>query len=331
MLNSIPTWGRLTLPKIILAPMAGVTDRYFRIMCRRFGCELAVSEMISSLAIRYGDLKTAKLAEIIHDDSPLALQIFGHEPEWMANAARILASGEYKGCSSEEKPVMIDINMGCPVKKIVSNGDGSALMKNPTLCGEIISACADVLKEFAIPLTVKIRAGWDFDSVNAVQIAEIAEKSGASAIAVHGRTRSQMYSPSSSNAVIRDVVKAVSIPVIGNGDIYSGGDAVRMFEETGCESVMVARGAMGNPFIFEEIRCAMDGKAYTLPEPEERISAAIEHLNQVSADRGEDTEIHDMRAALGWYLKNFRDAANVRIRINKADTASEMREILQSI
>lgn len=320
------------LPKIILAPMAGVADSYFRIMCRRRGCELAVSEMISSQAIRYSDLKTAKLAEISPEDSPLSLQIFGHEPQWMANAAAALASGNYAGASTGGiRPTMIDVNMGCPVKKIVSNGDGSALMRNPALCGEIISACADSLKAFGIPLTVKIRAGWDFDSVNAIEIAEIAEKSGAAAITVHGRTRSQMYSPSSSNEIIRSVVKAVSIPVIGNGDIYSAGDALRMFEETGCASVMVARGAMGNPFIFEEIRCALDGRPYASPEPDERIAAAIEHLNLVSNDKGENAGIHNMRSAIGWYIKNFRDASNIRSKINKANTAAEMREIIENL
>ena len=322
--------SNIALPKIILAPMAGVTDRFFRVMCRRRGCELAVSEMVSSLAIRFGDLKTADLAEIRADDAPLAIQIFGHEPQWMANAARLIAAGEYKGCKSVSRPHSIDINMGCPVKKIVSNGDGSALMKSPKLCGEIISACRKAMDEVdpALPLTVKIRAGWDFSSMNAVEVAQIAEAAGAAAVTVHGRTREQMYSPSSSNSIIADVVKAVSIPVIGNGDVYSADDALRMFDETGCASVMVARGAMGNPFIFEEIDSAMRGAAYAKPEPDERISAAVEHLNLVIAERGPDGDARDLRAAIGWYIKNFRDASALRQRLNKADTAQEFVELL---
>ena len=319
------------LPKIILAPMAGVTDRFFRILCRRRGCALAVSEMVSSLAIRFGDLKTAELAEIRADDAPLAIQIFGHEPEWMSHAAKRIASGEYRGCKSAIRPHSIDINMGCPVKKIVSNGDGSALMKTPKLCGEIVSACRKAMDDVDknMPLTVKIRAGWDFDSVNAVEIAQTAEASGAAAVTIHGRTREQMYSPSSSNAVIRDVVKAVSIPVIGNGDIHSGADALRMLEETDCASVMVARGAMGNPFIFDEIAGAIAGTPYIQPEPEERIAAALEHLTLVTDERGEAGNVHDMRAAIGWYIKNFRDASALRASLHKAETAQEMMEILK--
>lgn len=321
---------KIALPRVILAPMAGVTDRPFRIMCRRYGATLAASEMISSQAMRYGDLKTARLAEILDDDTPLLLQIFGHDPEWMAQAARSLATGTYRGCTSTVTPYAIDINMGCPVKKIVSNGDGSALMKTPALCGAIITACADALRETGIPLTVKIRAGWDEHTINAAEIARIAEASGAAAVAVHGRTRAQMYAPSSSNAIIRDVVRAVSIPVIGNGDIYSGADAVRMFEETGCAAVMPARGTMGNPWLFDEISCALSGRPYSPPEPEERLTAALEHLQLVAVEKGEDTPIHNMRSTLGWYVKHFRNAASLRVRLNEASTAAEMREILRT-
>ena len=253
------TFGNITLPHgLALAPLAGVSDRAFRRVCRACGADLTVSEMVSAKALCYEqrkkDLKTRSvsghLASVMKDELPMAVQIFGSEPDFMAEAARMIEANQYLGCESEVPPSAIDINMGCPVKKVTGNGEGSALLKNPALIGEIVTA---VVKAVKIPVTVKIRAGWDKDSINAPEVAKIIEASGASMICVHARTREQMYEPGVDRSVIAAVKNAVSIPVLGNGDIYTAADALSMMAETGCDGGMIARGAMGNPWVFSEI------------------------------------------------------------------------------
>ena len=258
--------------------MAGVSDHPFRVMARRHGAELCVSEMVSSVAMHYEDKKTATLAQIYEDDTPFSIQIFGHDPEMMANSAYLLSSGSYKHAKNTRVPEFIDINMGCPVKKIVSSGDGSALMKSPLLCGQIIEA---TVKKSLVPVTVKIRAGWDKSSINCDEIAKIAEASGAHAITIHARTRAQMYEPSADWEIISKVKQADKIPVIGNGDIFCAEDAIKMIKQTGCDGIMVGRGAMGNPFIFEEIKCLMENRPYTPPSVQKRLDTALEQLTML--------------------------------------------------
>lgn len=313
--------------KIILAPMAGVTDYSFRRLAREFGVDYCVSEMVSSKAMHFKDKKTAELAEIKNDDTPLGIQIFGHEPEIMAEAAYLLSSGTYEHAKNNNIPAFIDINMGCPVKKIVTSGDGSALLKNPTLCGEIIKR---VVEKSLVPVTVKIRAGWDADSINCVEIAKIAEQSGAYAICVHGRTREQMYEPYANWDYIRQVKEAVSIPVIGNGDIFTGKDAKDMLEQTGADSVMIGRGAMGNPFIFEEIKCYFDKKSYTPPSIFEKINVSRRHLSMLVSEKGEDIAVREARKHIAWYLKGERGSASVRNEVNSATSLDQLEEILSS-
>ena len=218
--------------------------------------------------------------------------------------------------------------MGCPVKKIVSNGEGSALLKNPRLCSEIISAC---VKSSRVPVTVKIRAGWDKDSINCVEIARIAEESGAAAISVHARTREQMYEPYANWEYIKSVKDAVSIPVIGNGDIYSASDALRMLEETGCDSLMIGRGALGNPFIFDEIKCRTSGKIYTPPTISEKIDVALEHIRLLCEEKGEETGIREARKHIGHYTRGLKSSASARQRLNFAITYDEIYDILSSL
>ncbi len=311
--------------KIICAPMAGVSDHPFRVMARKYGADLCVSEMISSVAMHYKDQKTASLAEIHDDDTPIAIQIFGHDPEMMASASYYLSSGEYAHAKNTRVPEVIDINMGCPVKKIVNSGDGSALMKNPKLCGEIISAC---VKKSRVPITVKIRAGWDKSSINCTEIAKIAQESGASAITIHARTRSQMYEPSADWEIIRKVKECVSIPVIGNGDIFTGSDAIRMINETGCDSVMVGRGAMGNPFIFAEIRALMDGTDYTPPSDKERLGVALEQITMLCAEKGEKIGMCEARKHLAWFTKGMRFSSGARGMINTLSSLDDARRII---
>ena len=311
--------------KLILAPMAGITDYSFRKIARRYGADFCVSEMISAKAVHFKDEKTAHLAHIHSDDTPISIQIFGHEPDIMAECAYLISTGTYAYVKSNLIPDAIDINMGCPVKKIVTSGDGSALMKSPDLCGEIIKKCVNVSK---VPITVKIRAGWDKDSINAVEIAKIAEANGASAITVHGRTREQMYEPYADYGIIAKVKKAVKIPVIGNGDIYSFEDAKRMLEQTEVDSIMVGRGALGNPFIFDEISTKLKGKIYTPPTIFEKLAVAREHVLSMIEEKGELIGVCEARKHLAWYIKGERSCTGVKVAINKASTYRELDDIL---
>lgn len=306
---------------LILAPMAGVSDYTMRTLCHAFGCEMSVTEMLSAKAIHFGDEKTETLAKFDTGCSPCSIQIFGHEPEIMAESAKKL--------SEKFSPVAIDINMGCPVKKITSNGEGSSLMRDPSLAESIVKTVSDAI---SIPVTVKIRAGWDEKSKNAVEFAKRMEAAGVCAIAVHGRTKSQMYTPGTVDLdIIRDVKKAVSVPVIGNGDIYNAEDAVRMYEYTGCDGIMVARGVYGNPWIFAEIICALENKEYTPPSLFERIDMSKKYLSMMIGDKGEYTGIREARTQLAWFIKGLRGAAQSRVEINRAETFTEVCEILNKI
>lgn len=320
--------------KIVLAPMAGVTDYPFRKIARRYGADLTVSEMISSRAMEYSDKKTATLIYTKNDDVPYGIQIFGHEPSAMAQSAYLLSRGLYNPENIdtprgflEPLPSYIDINMGCPVKKIVSAGDGSALMNNPLLVKEIVTAC---VKSSALPVTVKIRAGWSKDKINCVEIAKIAEGCGASAITIHGRTKEQMYEPSANWSYLEAVKKAVSIPVIGNGDIFTGDDAINMLDRTGVDSVMVGRGAMGNPFIFEEIKCKMNKIPYTPPTIHQRVEVALEQVSLMVEEKGERVAICEARKHLSWYLRGVHGAAQARVQINNATTLEQISQILNN-
>ena len=306
--------------------MAGVSDHPFRVMARRFGADLCVSEMVSSVAMHYEDKKTATLAQIHDDDMPFSIQIFGHDPEIMAKSAYLLSSGTYKHALNARVPDFIDINMGCPVKKIVNSGDGSALMKNPTLCGQIIEA---TVKKSLVPVTVKIRAGWDKSSINCTEIAKIAEQSGASAVTIHARTRSQMYEPSADWEIISAVKESVKIPVIGNGDIFCADDAIKMINQTRCDGVMVGRGAMGNPFIFEEIKCLLNGTPYTPPSVEKRLNVAKEQLTMLCSEIGEKIGVCEARKHLAWYTKGMRFGTSARSMINTATSLEDINKIIE--
>ena len=320
---------------LFLAPLAGVSDRPFRDICRRHGAEYTVSEMVSAKALCYEQLtkksdkiRTAPLASVYTYEMPMAIQLFGSEPEFMARAASLIEEMNYLGCESDTAPAAIDINMGCPVHKVVGNGEGSALMKNPKLAGDIVRAVTQAVK---LPVTVKIRAGWDENSKNAPELAKILEDAGASLIAVHGRTRNQMYAPYSDNKIIAEVKKAVSVPVVGNGDIYTAADAIRMLDETDCDGVMIARGALGNPWIFGEITARLEGKGYTMPSKEERLNEALGQIEQMIKEKGELIAVAESRKHLSWYTKGMEGAPRARAEINSAKTLDEMKKILMSL
>lgn len=320
---------------IFAAPMAGVTDYAFRKMCRRYGAEYLVSEMVCAKALCYEQLckksvlshpsKTAPLAAIRAEELPMAIQIFGSEPEFMAECAEMIALNSYRGCISDVAPSAIDINMGCPVPKVVGNGEGSALLKDPRLAGKIVEA---VVKRVNIPVTVKIRIGWDKNSINAVEVAKRLEDSGASLICVHGRTREQQYAPFADLSEIANVKKAVGIPVVGNGDIFTAQDALNMLKVTGCDGVMVGRGSLGNPFIFRQISDLLEGREVKKPTVKERIECALEQTSDMINDKGERVGIAEARKHLSWYIKGIRGAAEIRNKINSAATLNEIKEII---
>lgn len=308
---------------LMLAPMAGFSDRAMRCLASRYGAEWCVTEMVSAKATVFGDKKTRLLSRIREDEGRVALQIFGSEPDVMARAAEILATTAEDGCVL---PSAIDINMGCPVNKIFSNGEGSALMRSPELIYDIVRAVRGAID---IPTTVKIRAGIDRSHLNAVECALAAESAGAALICVHGRTRSEMYSGSVDREIIKNVKKSVKIPVIANGDITSGEDALLMLRETGADGIAVGRGAVGNPFIFEEIIAALRGEEYTPRGIGERAECALLQLRTASLDKGERVAVPEARKQIALYLKGFRGAATLRAEINRAETYSEVEKIIR--
>ncbi len=302
---------------VALAPMAGVTDLPFRILCREQGCGLMCTEMVSAKALLYKNRNTKPLLETKPEERPVAVQLFGSDPEIMSEMALMLEEGPYD---------IIDVNMGCPVPKIVNNGEGSALMKNPKLAGEILSTMTRKLKK---PVTVKFRKGFNDESVNAVEFAKMAEQSGAAAVAVHGRTREQFYSGKADWDIILQVKEAVSIPVIGNGDIFTPQDAGRMMEETGCDGVMVARGAKGNPWIFSRIdHYLKTGEVLPKQGPEEVKQMILRHAELLVAFKGEYTAMREMRKHVSWYTAGYPHSAALRNEINLVETMEELTELV---
>ncbi len=328
--------GSLTLTHgLMLAPMAGVADSSFRELCREMGAEYTVSEMVSAKALCFeqrgragAPAKTAALANITKKESPMAIQLFGREPDYMAEAARLIESGEYRGACRAQPPAAIDINMGCPVPKVVSNGEGSALMREPALAAEIVRAIKNAVH---LPVTVKIRAGFSNNDKNAPELAKVLEAAGADLICVHGRTRQQFYAPSSDNAIIAAVKRAVRIPVVGNGDLNAAADVLRMREETGCDGVMVARGALGNPFLFAEIVAALQNREYVAPTPAERLAVALRHATDMAARKGERVGLAEARKHMVWYCKGLRGAAAARGALMQAESTEGIKAVFDDL
>ena len=301
---------------VALAPMAGISDLPYRVICRKFGCGLTVSEMVSAKGLLYNNEKTFAMLQIDKAERPTAIQLFGSVPEELAEAARIV---EAQGAD------IIDFNMGCPVPKVVNNGEGSALMKTPGLAGKILEAMVIAVR---VPVTVKIRAGWDEKHRNAVEIARIAEASGVAAVAVHGRTRNQFYMGKADWDIIRRVKEAVRIPVFGNGDIFTAEDGLRMFKEINCDGLMLARGAYGNPWLFAQLRAALEGKEIPTVTVEEKLRQIIQHATALVEFKGEKIAIREMRSHASAYIKGLPRAAEYRERFHKLGTLQEMIDLV---
>ena len=303
---------------VALAPMAGISDLPYRVICRKFGCGLTVSEMVSAKGLLYKNEKTFAMLQIDEAERPTAIQLFGSVPEELAEAARIV---EAQGAD------IIDFNMGCPVPKVVNNGEGSALMKVPELAGKILEA---MVKAVRVPVTVKFRAGWDEEHRNAVEIAKIAEASGVAAVAVHGRTRNQFYMGKADWEIIRRVKEAVRIPVFGNGDVFTAGDGLRMFKETNCDGLMLARGAYGNPWLFTQLRAALAGKDIPAVTAGEKLQQIILHATALVDFKGEKVAIREMRSHASAYIKGLPRASEYREKFHRLETLREMVDLVNS-
>ncbi len=305
---------------VFLAPMAGVTDSAFRRICKAYDCGLVYTEMISAKALAYGDKKTASMLAVHEEEKPFAVQIFGSEPEVMG---RITDAALATGAS------ILDINMGCPAPKIVGNGDGCALMHNPGLVYDIVRAVVD---KSSVPVSVKIRKGWDENSINAVEVAKAAEAAGAQAVTVHPRTREQFYMGKADWRVIAEVKKAIQIPVIGNGDIFTAQDALLMREQTGCDAVMVGRGAQGNPFLFRQIhQLMMNGEVTFHPDRREKVETILKQLDYSIEENGEYIAVREMRKHAAWYLKGEKNSASIRAAVNMADSREGLLKLLNEL
>ena len=297
-----------------LAPMAGVADRAYRLMCKKYGAAYVISEMVSAKGICYSDRKTAELCTVTDEERPMAIQLFGSEPDFMAEAVKIVL---------EYHPDIIDINMGCPVPKVVGTGAGSALMKDAKLAADITEAAVKAAGE--TPVTVKIRSGWNSDSLNAPEMARALEASGAAAIAVHGRTRDMFYSGESDINLVKAVKNAVRIPVIGNGDVTDLDSCINMYERTGCDLVMIGRGSYGNPFVFREIAAHMNGESYTPPTLEEKMQVMLEHIRLILqlSEKCEELAMHEARKHAAWYMNGYYGSAKFRGRCYQLSSYAE--------
>ena len=335
----MPSIGNIELENpFFFAPMAGISDAPTRSLARSMGAALVYSEMVSGKGLLYNSKNTERLLNIYPEEKPLAFQIFGSEPLVLEETAKRLAKRDN---------AILDINMGCPVSKVIKNNEGCALMKDPYLAGKIVETAvkgtkkgllekANSVKGNAVPqekpVTVKIRAGWDSNHINAVEVALAAQEAGAKAVAVHGRTRQQYYGGKADRKIIARVKEALHIPVIGSGDIFTAEDAKEMMEETGCDFVMIARGALGNPWIFREASALWQGKTVPpKPSTEEKKAMIIKHLEMLENEKGERTAVREMRKHVGWYLKGERGAATIRRKVNEALTAGELKQIVENL
>lgn len=309
----------IEIDKTVLSPMAGITDLAFRLICKEMGVGLVVTEMVSAKGLFYKDKNTKVLTAIEDRERPVSLQIFGSDPDIMSRVIK-------EDLNYRKDIDMIDINMGCPAPKIVKNGDGSALMKRPKLVGEILEKC---VKASIKPLTLKIRSGWNEDSINGVEISKIAESCGIDAITVHGRTREMYYNGKADWDIVGRIKEEVKIPVIGNGDIFSGRDALDMFEYTRCDGIAVGRGAMGNPFLFTEINRALNGEEYKGPSYYQVLETMLNHIDLACRLKREDIAIKEMRKHIAWYLKGIRNSNQVKNTINTMEDKEEIKRLLK--